>query len=77
MELMDKIRPEDFIETFEIIKEEIPLRKDCEPITIWISEEMKAKYDLIQLRSKLKFGKFIKWVIEKSIDKVAVEKKAS
>lgn len=44
-----------------------------EPITLWIPEEYKAKYDFLQDKTKRRFGKFLKEVLIKSIDKVEIE----
>ncbi len=40
-------------------------------ITIRIPEAYKAKYELLQSRSNLQFGKLLKELIKKSIDKVS------
>lgn len=45
------------------------------PLTLWLTVEYKEKYDSLQELSKRKFGKFLKEVIKKSIDKVIEEKK--
>lgn len=74
---MEKLKPEDFAERFELTEQNyVPIVK-CEPLTIWVPTAVKAKYDLIQSQSKYKFGKFLKEVVRKSIESVAVEKKAS
>lgn len=39
-------------------------------ITIWVPDEYKAKYDKLQEITKRKFGKLVKEVVKKSIDKV-------
>jgi len=38
-------------------------------ITIWVPDEYKAKYDMLQERSKRKFGKLIKELLKRAIDK--------
>lgn len=38
-------------------------------ITIWVPEEYKAKYDMLQDRSKRKFCKLIQELLKISIDK--------
>lgn len=72
---MNKLSPEDFAEVFQLDKADKVPTIDCEPLTIWIPSGHKAKYDLIQSKSKHKFGKFLREVLKKSIDKVDVEKK--
>lgn len=43
------------------------------PLTFWLPDEYKAKYDLLQERTKRKFGKLLKEVLKRSIDRVEVE----
>lgn len=45
-------------------------------LSFWFPVEYKEKYDLLQKRSKNKFGKLIKALIMRSIDKVPIEEKA-
>lgn len=46
-------------------------REDCRPITFWLPVAYKNKFDVIQQKSRRIFGKRLKEVIKKSIDKVA------
>lgn len=39
-------------------------------ITIWLPDEYKIKYDLLQERTKRRFGKLVKELLKKSIDKI-------
>lgn len=75
--MTEKLRPEDFIENFELMPEESAPQSESDTISIWLSLDQKAKYDLIQARSKKKFGKFLKKIIEKTIDRVDLTKKAA
>lgn len=43
------------------------------PITFWLPEEYKMKYELIQNKSKRKLGKLLQKVLMKSIDKIDLE----
>lgn len=43
-------------------------------LSIWLPAEYKEKYDLLQERSKNKFGKILKEVIKHSIDKVKIDR---
>lgn len=45
-------------------------REDCRPLSIWVPAEYKKKYDELQESSGRSFGKLLKQVIMKSIDKV-------
>lgn len=47
-----------------------------QPITLWLPVEYKLKFDLIQQRSKKRFGKHLKEVLKRSIDKIDIEKGA-
>lgn len=73
----DKISPEHFVEVYELKEEKSLPQEECETLTLWVSREYKAKYNLAQARSKKKFGKFLKKVIEKTIDRVDLTKKAA
>jgi hypothetical protein len=42
------------------------------PITFWLPVDYKEKYDAIQGSTKRKFGKVLKQVLMKSIDKVSI-----
>lgn len=42
-------------------------------ITIRVPESYKAKYELLQRRSGMKFGKLMKEILKKSIDKVSID----
>lgn len=74
---MDKFSPDQFAEVFVLSEEKHERTEDREPLTIWITAEYKARYDLLQARSRHKFGKFLKEVIKKSIDKVIDNKNAA
>lgn len=52
------------------------LNKFSEPrqaITIWVPSEYKTKYDMIQSASKRQFGKLVRELLKKSIDKIDLE----
>lgn len=75
---MSKLSPEDFAEKFELLPgDKKEFTAECAPVSFWIPRAYKAKYDLIQSKSKHKFGKFLREVIKKSIDNVVLEKKSS
>lgn len=40
------------------------------PITVWLPNEHKAKYDELQTSSGRKFGKLLKEVLKRTIDQV-------
>ena len=40
------------------------------PVTFWISEDHKRKYDLIQCQTKRQLGKMLTEIIKQSIDKI-------
>lgn len=42
-------------------------------ITIWVPDEYKEKYDLLQSRSNKVFGKKIKEIVKFAIDKVQID----
>lgn len=42
-------------------------------ITIWVPDEYKDKYDLLQARSNKVFGKKVKEIVKLAIDKVALD----
>jgi hypothetical protein len=46
-------------------------REQLEGITFWIPLEYKEKYDLLQTRTKQRFGKVLKEIIKRSIDRAA------
>jgi hypothetical protein len=74
--MSEKISPELFVEIFEISNEkEVPQSK-CNTLSIWVPLEYKEKFNQIQAQSKNKFGKFLKKIIMKTIDKVEVDKAA-
>lgn len=50
---------------------------DGAPVTIWLPAEYKAKYDLVQDRSRKKFSRVLREVFMRAIDKVYVENEAS
>ncbi len=72
MGFMSQVSPEVFIELMEVLDDSVP-KNDCRPITVWVPITYKEKYDLIQARSKSKFGKFLRRVIQNSIDKVKTD----
>lgn len=48
-------------------KAERPVKLVC--VAFWLPEDCKTKYDILQDRTNLKFGKFLKEMIKKSIEK--------
>ena len=46
------------------------------PITVWLPNEHKAKYDELQSTSGRKFGKLLKEVLKRTIDQVHSTEKA-
>ena len=44
-----------------------------EPVTFWLPSDYKIKYDLLQSKSKSRFGKLLKEVLKRSIDTVGVD----
>lgn len=46
--------------------------EELSPVTFWLPVEYKAKYDLLQERSKRRFGKVLKEIIKRSMDRVDV-----
>ncbi len=76
MRHMKKIAPDDFVQIFKLAPEDPAPRAESKPITFWLGDEHKAKFDLLQSKSKKKFGKFLKQVLEKTIDGVEPEKAA-
>lgn len=75
--MTDKISPEHFIEVFDLKEEKSVPQEECETLTLWVSREYKEKYNLVQARSKKKFGKFLKQIVEKTIDRVDLTKKSA
>ena len=76
MGVMDKLTPDAFAEKFVLAETPLESTTGRLPVTIWIPIEYKARYDLLQAKSKQKFGKFLREVFKKTIDSVIVEKKA-
>jgi hypothetical protein len=48
-------------------------REECTTLTLWVPKSVKAKYDHLQARTALGFGKTLKEVVESSIEKKAAE----
>lgn len=69
-------------QTTDILLEEFHLPETEEkselmvPMTLWVPAATKAKYQLIQERSKRKFSKHLVKVLKCSIDKVKIEDEA-
>lgn len=58
---------------FEADISEKPQSTQRQSITIWIPEEYKAKYELLQGKTRQRFGKKLKEVVKMSIDKIYEE----
>jgi CRISPR/Cas system CSM-associated protein Csm2 small subunit len=64
---------EDFLDTINTELSNEKFHTNHKPMTLWIPKVYKMKFDLIQGRTNRKFGKILKEVIKKSIDKVDLE----
>lgn len=47
--------------------------ENTKPLTIWIDVDMRKKYELLQNSSGRNFGKILRSVIEKSIEKIPLD----
>ena len=54
------------------VNDEVEVNK--KPITFWLPEEYKVKYEMLQGMTKNKFGKLLQEVVKKSIDKIDTKK---
>lgn len=63
----------EFLETFNApeISEDVPT--EWYTMSFYVPLQYKVKFDLIQAKSKKKFGKLLKELIIQSIDKVQIE----
>jgi hypothetical protein len=81
--MSDKHTPQVFASDIEDILERFGSLEMSEPIsegsvehttlTLWVPQKYKEKFDKLQERSRLKFGKLLKEVIKKSIDRVTID----
>jgi hypothetical protein len=70
---MDDQSIDSLIENFDISEGKDENRATLNPFTFWLPHAYKIKYDQIQMRSKRKFGKILKEVLKRSIDKVNLD----
>lgn len=61
---------DELIKNFDLYKNSEDRRENCSCITLWISNDYKAKYDQIQLESKRRFAKLLQTLVKYSIDKI-------
>lgn len=65
------------IESFDSSNVTCPERVgDGKPVTIWLPLEYKAKYDLLQHRTRNKFGKVVRQMLKQALDKVRLDEGA-
>lgn len=62
---------EELISTFDKKSLEPPVQETRHPITFWITETYKKKYDIIQTKSRRRLGKLLTEIITQSIDKIS------
>ena len=62
---------EELISTFDKKSLEPPVPETRHPVTFWISESYKKKYDMIQVKSRRRLGKLLTEIITQSIDRIA------
>lgn len=60
---------DEILQSFDQDSTESKLRDGC-TLTFWVSPEIKKKYDTIQRRSKRRFSRVLKEVIEESIQRI-------
>lgn len=63
--------PEDF--EFDLSSVDLATSIDHTVVSFWIPTQAKAKYDLLQEKSKRKFGRHLKGLIMRSIDQVKID----
>lgn len=61
---------DDLLEKFDLHRESDE-KEGALPITLWLPAEVKAKYDLLQMKSKRRFGKLLKEIVIHSIERKA------
>jgi hypothetical protein len=62
---------EELISTFDKKSLEPTIQETRHPVTFWISESYKKKYDMIQIKSRRRLGKLLTEIITQSIDRIA------
>lgn len=72
MQQKTNVSLDSILESFTIDPTYVDLPK-VKPITIWIPEEQKEKYDHIQALTKRKFARLLREVIVTSIDRVDLD----
>lgn len=60
---------DEILEAFDQGATETKIRDGC-TLTFWVSPEIKKKYEIIQRRSKRRFSRVLKEVIEESIQRI-------
>jgi hypothetical protein len=70
---MDDQTIDSILENFELDNAPSWDKKTHQALTFWIPVEHKEKYDQIQFRSKKRFGKLLKEVLKKSIERFDLE----
>lgn len=61
------------LDEFSLTENESDTSVPHEPLTFWIPTEYKSKYDQIQSRSRRRFGKHLKEILKRAIDKIELE----
>lgn len=64
---------DDIFHEFELEFDKDESAEKHKPVSFWIPEKSKAKYDKIQEKSRQKFGKKIRDVVVALIDRIDVE----